>query len=228
MTAKAIAKASNVSQPDTYRVLLGLENHGLVEKEVAVPNNFRATSMDEGLAILIQRRENQSAMLQAKTMELLQRFHKKGKVPVEETSKFVMIPAVYVQRIRTAVEGAQQNVLCFSSLDMFRKVRFMTEDVWKRGVTKGVKYQFILGNPTKEKAILNLERPLKNNDCFEIRWIRTVMPCIILIDKNEVFLRTEMNLQAPVLWSNNPIVVGMIQEYFEAKWKTLKGKYEEP
>ena len=97
VTAKAIAKASNVSQPDTYRVLLGLENHGLVEKEVAVPNNFRATSMDEGLAILIQRRENQSAMLQAKTMELLQRFHKKGKVPVEETSKFVMIPAVYVQ-----------------------------------------------------------------------------------------------------------------------------------
>jgi hypothetical protein len=50
------------------------------------------------------------------------------------------------------------------------------------------------------------------------------MPCMILIDKKEVFLRTEMNLEAPVLWSNNPVIIAMIQEHFETKWKILEEK----
>jgi hypothetical protein len=53
------------------------------------------------------------------------------------------------------------------------------------------------------------------------------MPCVILIDGKEVFLRTEMNLEAPVLWSNNPVIVAMIQEHFETKWKILEEKHEE-
>jgi sugar-specific transcriptional regulator TrmB len=227
-TAKTIAKSSKVSHADTYRVLSSLLNDGLVEKEIAVPYRFKATPMDEGLAFLIQRRENQSAVLKAKVVELLQKFEKNGEVAVEEVSKFVLIPAIHFQKIRIAVGNAKTSVLCFSSLDMFRKVRFMTEDVWKKGVTKGVKFQFILGNPQDEKAILKLDGALKNSDCFEIRWARTEIPCVILIDKSEVFLRTEMNLQAPVLWSDNPVIVRMIQEHFESKWKTLKEKYQEP
>ena len=43
----------------------------------------------------------------------------------------------------------------------------------------------------------------------------------VSIDKKEVFIRTEMNLEAPVLWSNNPCIVEMIQKYFETLWKTL-------
>ena len=225
--AKTISKASRVSQPDVYRVLSKLENHGLVEREVAIPNQFRATTMDEGLALLLQRRDNQSSMLHKKATELLQDFKEKEKTALEETPKFVMLPAVHVHRIRNAIDSAQRSVLCFTSLDMFRKVRFITEDVWKRGVKRGIKFQFIIGKPEDQKVILKLAPVLKNNECFEIKWTRTSMPCMILIDKKEVFLRTEMNLEAPVLWSNNPVIVAMIQEHFETKWKILEEKYEE-
>jgi sugar-specific transcriptional regulator TrmB len=226
-SAKTISKASRISQPDVYRVLCKLENHGLVEREIAIPNQFRATTIDEGLALLLQRRDNQSAILHKKAIEILQNFKEEEKAEVQEAPKFVLVPAVHVHRIRNAVDNAQTGVLCFTSLDMFRKVRFITEDVWKRCVKRGIKFQFIIGNPHDEKAVLKLDPVLKNNDCFEIKWTQPAMPCVILIDKKEVFLRTEMNLEAPVLWSNNPVIVAMIQEHFETKWKILEEKYKE-
>lgn len=227
-SAKTISRASKVSQPDVYRVLSKLENHGLIEREVAIPNQFRATTLDEGLALLLQRRDNQSAVLHKKATELLQDFKEKEKTALqEETPKFVLVPAAHVYKIRNAVDNAQTGVLCFTSLDMFRKVRFMTEDVWKRCVERSVKFQFIIGNPHDEKVVLKLDPVLKNNECFEIKWTRTSMPCVVLIDEKEVFLRTEMNLEAPFLWSNNPVIIAMIQEHFKTKWKILKEKYEE-
>lgn len=222
-TAKTIAKTSKVAQPDVYRVVSKLENQGLIEREVATPTRFKATTMDEGLALLLQRRDNQSAMLHKKAAEILQDFRENEQNALrEETPRFVLVPGVHVHKIRNAVDNAQASVLCFSSVDMFRKVRFITEDVWKKAVKRGLKFQFIIGKPTDEKIKLDLDPSLRNNPCFEIKWTRTLMPCMILIDNKEVFLRTEMNLEAPVLWSNNPVIVAMIQEHFETKWRILE------
>lgn len=226
-SAKTISKASKVSQPDVYRVLTKLENRGLIERIIAIPNRFKATPIDEGFALLLQRRDNQSAMLHKKATELIQSFEEnsaKTTVPQVEPSQFILIPGVHVHRIRNAVANAETSVLCFTTLDMFRKVRFITEDVWKRGVKKGVKFQFLIGKPHAKKVILDLDPTLKNKDCFEVRFVRTSMPCMILIDKQEVFLRTEMNLQAPVLWSNNTCIVAMVEKYFETLWRMQEEK----
>lgn len=229
VSTKTISKASKISQPDVYRVLSKLENNGLIERIIAIPSRFKAIPIDEGLALLLQRRDSQSAMLHKKAIEVLQNL--KGKsakitMPQEDLAQFILVPGVHVHRIRNAVDSAQTSVLCFTSLDMFRKVRFVTEDVWKRGVKRDVKFQFMIGKPHDEKVTLELDPALKDNDCFEIRFIRTSMPCVILIDKKEVFLRTEMNLEAPVLWSNNPCIVEMIQKYFETLWVMLDKKNE--
>ena len=228
-SAKTISTSSRVAQPDVYRVVSKLENHGLVEREVGTPNQFSATPIDEGLAILLQRRDNQSAMLHKMTAEMLQKLKDKTArtESQKEASKFVLVPGAHVHKIRNAVDNAQTDVLCFTSLDMFRKVRFVTEDVWKKGVKSGIKFQFIIGKPHEEKVDLKLDPVLRNNECFEIKWTSTSMPCVILIDGREVFLRTEMNLEAPVLWSNNSCFVALIKEHFKTEWKILEEKYEE-
>ncbi len=226
-SAKTISKASKVSQPDVYRVLTKLENRGLTERIIAIPNRFKATPIDEGFSLLLQRRDNQSAMLHKKATEVIQSFEEnsaKTTAPQAEPSQFILIPGVHVHRIRNAVAKAKTSVLCFTTLDMFRKVRFITEDVWKRGVKKGVKFQFLIGKPHDKKVILELDPTLKNKEFFEVKFIRTSMPCIILIDKREVFLRTEMNLQAPVLWSNNACIVAMVEKYFETLWRMQEEK----
>ena len=228
-SAKAISKTSKISQPDVYRVLSTLENDGLIEREVATPNQFTATPMNEGLALLLQRRDVESAILHKKAAELLADLKEKNENTAlpKEPSKFVLIPAAHVYKIKNAVDSAQTNVVCFTSLEMFRKVRFTTEDVWKRCVKRGVKLQFIIGNPDDEKVVLELDPVLRNNECFEVKWARTSRPCVFVIDGKEVFLRTEMNLEAPFLWSNNPAIVAMIKEHFETEWRILGEKHEE-
>jgi hypothetical protein len=62
---------------------------------------------------------------------------------------------------------------------------------------------------------------------FEIKWTRFPTPSVTPINEKKVFLRTEMNLEAPVLWSNNPVIVALIQEHFETKWRILGEKPEE-
>lgn len=225
--AKTISKASKVSQPDVYRVLTKLEDHGLIERIIAIPRRFRATPMDEGLALLLQRRDNQSAMLHKKATELAQSFkanNKKPAAPHADPAQFILVPGVHVHRIRNAVDNAQNSVLCFTSLDMFRKVRFVTEDVWKKGVQRNVKFQFIIGKPHDKKVTVEIDPTLENNDNFEIKFIRGFMPCMILTDEREIFLRTEMNLQAPVLWSNNALVIAMIENYFKTLWEMVDEK----
>jgi sugar-specific transcriptional regulator TrmB len=227
-SAKTISKTSKVSQPDVYRVLTKLENHGLIERVITIPSRFKATPIDEGIAILLQRRDNQSAILHKKATELVQSFKGKSAKTTayqEEPAQFILVPGVHVHRIRNAVDNAQTGVLCFTTLDMFRKVRFITEDVWKRGVKRDVKFQFLIGKPHDEEVTLELDTALENNGNFEIKFMRASMPCMVLIDKKEVFLRTEMNLEAPVLWSNNPCIVEMIQKYFETLWIMLDEKY---
>jgi sugar-specific transcriptional regulator TrmB len=227
-SAKTISKTSDVSQPDVYRVLSMLENHGLVEKIIAIPSRFKATPIDDGIAILLQRRDNQSALLHKKATELVQSYREKSAKTNtfhEEQAQFILVPGVHVHKIRNAVENAQSNVLCFTTLDMFRKVRFITEDVWKRDVKRGVKFQFLIGKPHDEEVTLELDPALEDNGNFDIKFIRASMPCMVLIDNTEVFLRTEMNLEAPVLWSNNACIVAMIEKYFEMLWRTREEKH---
>lgn len=227
-SAKTISKASKVSQPDVYRVLTKLENRGLIERIIALPSRFKATPVEEGFALLLQRRDNQSAMLHKKATELVQSFKgnsAKTTAFQAEPAQFILVPGVHVHRIRNAVDNAQTSVLCFTTLDMFRKVRFVTEDVWKRGVKREVKFQFLIGKPHDEKVALELDPALKNNDRFEIKFIRASLPCMILIDEKEIFLRTEMNLDAPVLWSNNTCIVEMIEKYFETLWRMVEEKH---
>jgi sugar-specific transcriptional regulator TrmB len=227
-SAKTISKASKVSQPDVYRILTKLENRGLIERIIALPSRFKATPADEGFALLLQRRDNQSAILHKKATELVQSLRGDGiktNAFQEEPAQFILVPGVHVHRIKNAVDNAQKSVLCFTSLEMFRKVRFVTEDVWKRGVKRGTKFQFLIGKPHDEKVVLELDPTLKNNDLFETKFIRASLPCMILIDDKEIFLRTEMNLDAPVLWSNNHFIVGIIEKYFETMWSMREEKH---
>jgi sugar-specific transcriptional regulator TrmB len=206
--------------------LSGLEKQGLVERIISLPNKFKAISIDEGIAILLQRRDAQSLLLHKRATKLVENLKEKNQVSntQEEQAQFTLVPGAHIHRIKNAVDSAQSKVLCFTTLEMFRKIRFGTEDVWIKGVKRQVNYQFIISKPSEEPVTLELDATLKNSDFFNFRFTVVSVPCVILIDEKEVFLRTELNLEAPVLWSNNRHLVEVMQNYFVILWKELENK----
>ena len=52
-----ISKQSNVARPDVYRTLTQLYDLGLVEKVLQVPAQFKALPIDEGIKILLKKKQ---------------------------------------------------------------------------------------------------------------------------------------------------------------------------
>jgi sugar-specific transcriptional regulator TrmB len=69
---KTISKTSNVARTDTYRIMLTLEKQGLAEKIIAETTIYKATPMNEGLSILLQKRKEETVELE-KSVKLLMR-----------------------------------------------------------------------------------------------------------------------------------------------------------
>jgi len=55
---------------------------------------------------------------------------------------------------------------------------------------------------------------------FEVRYVAVLVPAAaVLIDKKEMFFGTTIDFQKAIyLWSNNPYLVGIIQNHFETIW----------
>ena len=62
-TGRTTAKAAKVASQDVYRVLTELQEKGLVEKIIAKPNKYRPIPLKDGLSMLLQRRNKQTAEL---------------------------------------------------------------------------------------------------------------------------------------------------------------------
>ena len=65
-TAKEISNHSNVAREEVYRLLTELQKKGLIERIIASPTQFKATPIEEGLSILIRRKEKEIAGIKKK------------------------------------------------------------------------------------------------------------------------------------------------------------------
>ncbi len=72
---QVIWKNSGVARQDVYRVLVELQEKGLVEKVFAIPNEFKPISLKDGLSILLKSKAYEYANAEVKMKNLLQRFH---------------------------------------------------------------------------------------------------------------------------------------------------------
>jgi len=78
-TAKTISRISKVTRQDIYRLMPQLQKLGLVQKTLSIPTEWKATPIDDGLAILLERKKKQLSEIQEKTTNLLSNFRKHNK-----------------------------------------------------------------------------------------------------------------------------------------------------
>jgi sugar-specific transcriptional regulator TrmB len=235
--ARNVQRQSNVARQDVYRILSELEEKDLVEKVIAKPARFRPLPANEAISILLQRRKEESRQLRKKAIITFRNFNSNcvEASPVDEGSQFILLsrsetnPTAHIDKLGEAVDNAQTSVMCQTTFQLFMKVKFMDEQIWKRAVKRGVKFRFIVERRREsEKLELTLDPALKNAECFEIRWSRTRPPaCVLLVDGREAFCRIGLNVESSVLWSVAPRFVAMIKDYFETKWKSMEHSQEQ-
>jgi sugar-specific transcriptional regulator TrmB len=231
-TAKTISQISQVAREHVYEVMPQLQDLGLVEKIIDVPSKFRALPIQEGLQLLLQRRARKTRELQGQTMEIIRGYKKNilEMVSREEDNQFILIPRkeAVINRRKKEIEAAQTSIDSLVSFKRLSPTLNMYHEVAKKALERGVKIRVITEKPENENEIPEIVQDLKKNPSFEFRNILNSPLAVVTIYDRKTMLVTTSPLQglgeSPALWSNNPSLIAMINDFFEILWITAMEK----
>ena len=226
-TGRTTAKAAKVASQDVYRILTDLHERGLIEKIISKPNKHRPLPLKEGLQMLFQQRNKQTEELKRAAFEMSKNFLSSNILEDKnETCDFVMISnkEPFENRLKGMWETAQTSV---DLMNEFQEELTEHEKIYEleiKALNKGVKIRDTLiktQNGTKtSKSFLAL---LKRKPEFQARYLHCTLPAKLIIkDNKEVLISTSTKantLAQPFLWSNNLILIQVIQQWYDIMWE---------
>lgn len=226
-TANEISNFSNIVRQDVYRLLDQLKRISLVEKIVANPAKYRAIPMREVTSILMERRNQKTRTLLKESKEFLDHFYTTEiSSETSDDNQFVLIPKgePIIRRVENSIKAAQDTIISITPWREFSQWTFTFHEQWQRAIERGVKVRWIT-----ERKPQNADSPPEptsvffNNPNFKLK----IMPekpkkRLGIYDGKELFIAITQEINAgesQALWTNNPMMIHILEDYFEMKWK---------
>jgi sugar-specific transcriptional regulator TrmB len=230
-TGRTTAKTAKVASQDIYRVLSELQEKGLVEKIISKPNKYRPIQIEEGLPILLQRRNKQTIEIKNSINEIVKNFQSIDKIEDDnEKCQFVCVPQkeIIEKKIRNGFETAQTSVDLSSEVQCSMEGAERSHDIILKSVKRGVKFRELIdlsqGRCQESRAFSTLRR----NPAYQTRFFCSTFPVKLQIkDRQEVLISVKnaaSNLDTPYLWSNNPCLVQVIQQWYDIMWEKCESR----
>lgn len=226
-TGRTTAKAAKVAPQDVYRVLTELEEKGLIEKLIAKPNKYRPIPLEKGLSMLLQRRNKQTIELKKATFEVFNAFQSIDNFEEQnETGDFVLIPngKPIENRVARVWETAKTNISLMNDFQEGMDWHEKEFGLEVKALKKGINVREILSKTQKNYRTRKSFWLLMNSKSgYQVRYLYVPSPAKLMIkDNKEVFISTTRKINSsdyPGLWSNNQILVQLIQEWFDNMWE---------
>lgn len=222
---RAIAKVAKVAPQDVYRILTELHEKGLVEKIISNPNKYRGIPLEEGVTILLQRRDRQTQELQESVFRILERIDVQNNGE-ELIGSFVLVPGkeAFRNRIIKTWNSAKTSI---DLMNDFQEAIAIHENIldFKAGaVHNDVKIRAILSQPQNYSAHKEGFFGFRGKSPFDVRHTDCpITPAkLMIIDNKEVIISINTKLRTldqPHLWSNNPALVQIIQQWYDTMWE---------
>jgi sugar-specific transcriptional regulator TrmB len=225
-TGKLISTHSKVARQEVYRVLTELHEKGLVEKEIAVPTEFVPVPIEACISILIKSKKKEISENRKEARLLLQKFKEKNSNKFEEKeSRFSLFPEQStVRKEKLALDAVQKSFDVITSWEDPRSVIFIDAAEIAQALQRGVRIRVIIDKTDEEKLVSDSIQQLEKYSTFKVRYLPSTPEAFMLIyDNKEIMLCTctdPMVEKCPTLWTNNPCLLSILQEYFEMKWRT--------
>jgi sugar-specific transcriptional regulator TrmB len=235
-TAKTISKNSGIARPDVYRVMATLEKLGLVEKVISAPYKFRAISIHDAFAILMERRMKETSELQATTREIVKNFKNNNARMVlkeNETRFSLFSEQVAVRRKGKTLENVQRSFDAVTSWRNPHSIMFIDMKGMAEALQRSIEIRVIIDKPDEEKLLSDIIKRLEKYPSFKIRCLPNAPKALMSIyDKKEAWVCTctsPVLEECPTLRTNNLCLLSILQDYFEMMWLTaLESNHQDP
>jgi len=236
--AQTISNYSDIARSDVYRIMAALEKLALVEKIIASPCKFKASSPD-ALSVLMKRRMEETFKLQTLINETYKRFENNNiRTALEENEpQFILMSeqAGGQKRIKALETLQKSSELLISWKNFLHHVPSLVIEKFYAPLQRGVEFRFIIDTPLgrkNEKIVADVTKPLKKYPNFTIRHLpKPPKAEVLLNDHNSawMFCGSRAGRKEGIdLYTNNPYVIALFRDYFEIQWRaTIEEKTPE-
>ena len=177
----------------------------------------------------MQVKKNEVSENQKKATILLRKFKKensniKSQIQ-EEDSQFILIPErEVIKKVKRKIENTRTTLDAITTLNGFRQFIHNVNDECEKALERGVKFRLIINKSENENSLSHVTKSVPKNPLFNLRYINTSHRVALAIyDRKEVCISisaTAAPNETPILMSNNPSLVEIVQSYFETSWLT--------
>lgn len=228
--ARTISITSGVARAEVYRTMPSLQKLGLVEKVLTIPIQFKATTLQDGISILLKKENTEHLKIQKKATKLAINFKKNNEKATQERERqFVVSPGkdYHIKWLKSMYEKSQTTEGIITWKDD-KTVHFFCEKEIKKATDRGLKSRIIVYVPEKEKILNTNDEFFENPHPNSQRRIVLDPPLVLggMFDSKEVVIATTLNnpiqTSETVFWSANPSIIALFRNYFENLWETAK------
>lgn len=205
-------------------------------KLVQAPVQFKALPIDEGVKLLLQKKESEYEKVKRQSDVLIGSLKRKPSLGLTaENSQFVLIPQkdTVINRLRQAINSAQSTVDVVISWTRFMHgIGNIFAEAAKDASERKVNYRFIVEKAPSEKINESGKQFWKNYRSFQVRFITQQPEAVFgIYDRKELFVIVDPKSDlsgSPALWTNNSSLMSLVQGYFDMLWDTAKTTPAEP
>jgi sugar-specific transcriptional regulator TrmB len=222
--ATAISKLSKVHRQEVYGIVTGLQEMGLVERQVTSPIMFNAIPIDDAIDVLIHKRSRAYDEVRLKARKLATQFRQIESQPkLHDTDSYFSIISGgdLIKKFREATNKTNQNVNLVTSWKRFRIGFSNLEDAIKKALQRGVVVQLITEKPKNETFPKWVAQELIKNPNFRLITVANYPSTMVVVyDNTEAALciNPTADIKGAHLWSNNSRMVALCQSHFNNMW----------
>ncbi len=226
-TAKEVSKTAKITRQDIYRIMPSLLEESLVEKIISVPVRYKAVPTKQAISTLLQRKKAELDTLRerAEKLAINADVYQLG-ANFEKEFEFMFVPEkeAIIKRIRNAFQYSQISVDIVTLPRRLSQAMLEFADVRSNALKRGVRVRSISEKISAKAPAVERQMAIEKNFGMEARLLSNPPPAGVLIfDQKEVIIITSTTsslYEAPALWSSNPCLVGLAQNYFDGLWRT--------
>jgi sugar-specific transcriptional regulator TrmB len=226
-TAKITAKDADIPRQEVYRVISELERLGLIQKIISNPTRYKSVRIEDAVDILLGRKQKENIDSADRAKKLCLRYKSyESLTSKEEDIHYILIPPreAFIRKSKELYERTKRCIEVYTSIERARVALGLFENDYKKVLSRGVDVRYLIGKTKEQKEEIAKEKWMENQ-LFHLRFIQVtpeLLSPLIIFDRSELLLVTtekEKVFQSQCLWTNNPLLVELLLNYFDVLWK---------
>ena len=224
--AKTLSKQANVPRQATYRALGELQEKGLVEKIISLPQEYKAVPLQDGLDIMVKEKAKAYQKMTNEVREFLEKYEEQQASPAEEKFQISIVEGkeTIVKKSKHCTNNLLEEMCILTTYQRWTHIKMeMCEEV-EEALKRGVRYRVIVEKPATDITFPKEFKKILLHPQYEMRAVsdKLKMNACLFDDKIASYsLYPSRTLtETPMIWTNHPSLLVGFRDHFENLWSS--------